>query len=152
MATDIRLKEALPEITEAVVATYSECNRTSHLGHRALPSREAIAEILEDFLDMLYPGIWRRQNLHMGNYVVNSPVCHMDNTANEVEVKSHYTSGTCVLFFSVAVLVRIHSLCSRRCCTSGGSDGMGAWYAGQHSFLRANTIQVGADALLFWVR
>jgi serine O-acetyltransferase len=67
MATDIRLKEALPEITEAVVATYVECNRTSHLGHRALPSREAIVAILEDFLDILYPGIWRRQNLHIGN-------------------------------------------------------------------------------------
>jgi serine O-acetyltransferase len=67
MATDIRLKEALPEITEAVVATYTECSRTSHLGHRALPSREAIVDILNDFLDILYPGIWRRQNLHLGN-------------------------------------------------------------------------------------
>jgi serine O-acetyltransferase len=67
MATDIRLKEALPEITEAIVATYTECSRTSHLGHKALPSREAVVEILQDFLDILYPGIWRRQNLHMGN-------------------------------------------------------------------------------------
>ena len=67
MATDIRLKEALPEITEAVVATYAECSRTTHLGHRPLPSREAIVQIIEDFLDILYPGIWRRQNLHIGN-------------------------------------------------------------------------------------
>jgi serine O-acetyltransferase len=67
MATDIRLKEALPEITEAVVATYTECNRTSHLGHKPLPSRDVVVEILDDFLDLLYPGIWRRQNLHMGN-------------------------------------------------------------------------------------
>ena len=67
MATDIRLKEALPEITEAIVATYTECGRTSHLGHKPLPSREAIVEILTDLLDILYPGYWRRQNLHMGN-------------------------------------------------------------------------------------
>ncbi|MGL4552090.1 MAG: serine acetyltransferase, partial [Gemmataceae bacterium] len=67
MATDIRLKEALPEITEAVVATYIECSRTSHLGHRPLPSRDAVVEIIQDLLDILYPGIWRRQNLHMGN-------------------------------------------------------------------------------------
>src|SRR3954471_13795947 len=67
MATDFRLKEALPEITEAVVATYLECNRTSHLGHKPLPSREAIEEVMNDFLDILYPGIWRRQNLHIGN-------------------------------------------------------------------------------------
>ncbi len=67
MATDVRLKEALPDITEAVVATYTECSRTSHLGHKPLPSREAIVEILCDLLDILYPGYWRRQNLHLGN-------------------------------------------------------------------------------------
>src|SRR5437879_9482334 len=67
MATDIRLKETLPEITEAIVATYTECSRTSHLGHKALPSREAVAEILTDLLDILFPGYWRRQNLHLGN-------------------------------------------------------------------------------------
>src|SRR5256886_4836501 len=67
MATDIRLKEALPEITEALVATYTECSRTSHLGHKPLPSREAIIDILADFMDILYPGYVRRQNLHLGN-------------------------------------------------------------------------------------
>jgi len=67
MATDIRLKEALPEIVETVVATYTECSRTSHLGHKPLPSREAIVEILCNLLDILYPGYWRRQNLHIGN-------------------------------------------------------------------------------------
>ncbi|HXG10843.1 MAG TPA: serine O-acetyltransferase EpsC [Gemmataceae bacterium] len=67
MATDIRLKEALPEITEALVATYTECPRTSHLGHKPLPSREVIVEILDDLMDILYPGFWRRQNLHLGN-------------------------------------------------------------------------------------
>jgi serine O-acetyltransferase len=67
MATDIRLKETLPEITESVVATITECSKTSHLGHRPLPSREVIVEILCDFLDILYPGYWRRQNLHIGN-------------------------------------------------------------------------------------
>ncbi len=48
MATDIRLKEGLPEITEAIVATYTECRHTNHLGHKPLPSREAIADILSD--------------------------------------------------------------------------------------------------------
>src|SRR6266571_5942143 len=67
MATDFRLKEALPEITEGIVATYTECSRTSHLGHRPLPSREAIEGVLCDLMDVLYPGYWRRQNLHIGN-------------------------------------------------------------------------------------
>src|SRR5947209_381074 len=67
MATDIRLKEALPEITEALVATYTEGKYTNHLGHRPLPSREAIIDILADLLDLLYPGYARRQNLRPGN-------------------------------------------------------------------------------------
>jgi serine O-acetyltransferase len=67
MATDIRLKEALPEITESLVATYTECSRTSHLGHKPLPSREVIVEVIDDLMDILYPGYWRRQNLHIGN-------------------------------------------------------------------------------------
>jgi serine O-acetyltransferase len=67
MATDIRLKEGLTEITDALVATYTECNHISHLGHKPLPSREAIADILADLLDILYPGYVRRQNLHLGN-------------------------------------------------------------------------------------
>ena len=44
MATDIRLKESLPEITEAIVATYTECSRTSHLGHKPLPAGMAIVD------------------------------------------------------------------------------------------------------------
>src|SRR5208283_1978547 len=67
MATDIRLKETLPEITDAIVATYTECSHTSHLGHKPLPSRDVIVEVIADLMDILYPGFSRRQNLHMGN-------------------------------------------------------------------------------------
>src|SRR5438067_9232264 len=67
MATDIHLKETLPEVTEALVATYTECSRINHLGHKPLPSREAIVDILADLMDILYPGYHRRQNLHIGN-------------------------------------------------------------------------------------
>jgi serine O-acetyltransferase len=67
MSTDIRLKEGLPEVTEALVATYAECQYINHLGHKPLPSREVIVEIVGELLDILYPGYWRRQNLHIGN-------------------------------------------------------------------------------------
>jgi serine O-acetyltransferase len=67
MATDLRLKESLPEITEAIVATYTECSHINHLGHKPLPSREVVVAILDDLLDILYPGYMHRQNLHMGN-------------------------------------------------------------------------------------
>lgn len=67
MATDLRLKEGLHEITEAIVATYTECKHINHLGHRPLPSRDAVIEVVADLFEILFPGFARRQNLHMGN-------------------------------------------------------------------------------------
>ena len=67
MSTDVRFAETLPGITDAVVASYAESPSTSHLGHRPLPSREAVVEILNGLKDILYPGYWRRQKLHIRN-------------------------------------------------------------------------------------
>ena len=67
MATDVRLKEGLPEITDSLVSTYLDCSKISHLGHKPLPSRAAVIDILADLFDLLYPGFGRRQNLHLGN-------------------------------------------------------------------------------------
>jgi len=67
MATDILLKEALPEITEAIVANYTECRHITHLGHKPLPSKESVTDIVDELFDVLYPGFMRRQNLHIGN-------------------------------------------------------------------------------------
>jgi serine O-acetyltransferase len=67
MATDLRLKDSLPQITARIVETYEECGATHHLGHSPLPSYREIVEILADLREILYPGYGRRQNLHMGN-------------------------------------------------------------------------------------
>jgi serine O-acetyltransferase len=67
MATDLRLKEGLPEITEGLVGTYTECSRLNHLAHQPLPSRDAVAGVVSDLTEVLYPGYGRRQNLHLGN-------------------------------------------------------------------------------------
>ena len=67
MATDVRLKEGLPEITEGLVGTYTECSRLNHLAHQPLPSRDAVTQTLAELTEVLYPGYGRRQNLHMGN-------------------------------------------------------------------------------------
>ncbi len=76
MATDIRLRDELREVTEALVDTYESCGRTHHLGHSSLPSTEGVADILADLSDVLFPGFARRQNLHRGNveYYVGSLV------------------------------------------------------------------------------
>jgi serine O-acetyltransferase len=67
MATDTRLKEALPELTERIVQTYTDIAQINHLGHSSLPSPDAVVEIIEDLKEVLYPGYGRRQNLHLGN-------------------------------------------------------------------------------------
>lgn len=76
MATDIRLKEELPAITDLLVDTYTECSRLNHLAHEPLPSRDAVADIRDDLFEVLYPGYGRRQRLHLGNigYYVGSLV------------------------------------------------------------------------------
>jgi len=67
MATDLRLKESLPALTERIVETYEECGGVNHLGHSPLPSYREVVEILGDLREILYPGYGRRQNLHLGN-------------------------------------------------------------------------------------
>jgi serine O-acetyltransferase len=67
MATDIRLKETLPDLTDRIVETYEECGAIHHLGHTPLPSYAEIVEILKDLREILYPGYGRRQNLHLAN-------------------------------------------------------------------------------------
>lgn len=67
MGADIRRKDGLPEVTAALVATYTECSRLNHLGHRPLPSREAVNDILSDLFAVLFPGYSRRQSLTMAN-------------------------------------------------------------------------------------
>lgn len=74
MARDVRLEEELPAITGRLVETYTQCSRLNHLGHEPLPSREAVADLVADLFEVLYPGYGRRQNLHLGNitYYVGS--------------------------------------------------------------------------------
>ena len=67
MATDIRLKERLPELTDRIVDTYHEIETINHLGHCPLPSVDVVVEIADDLREILYPGYRKRQNLHFGN-------------------------------------------------------------------------------------
>jgi serine O-acetyltransferase len=87
MATDIRLKEELPAITDQLVETYTECSRLNHLAHEPLPNRDAVADIVADFYEVMYPGYGKRQNLHMGNigYYVGSLVDALhDKLTNQI--------------------------------------------------------------------
>lgn len=67
MASDFRLKEQLPQLTEEIVATYAANDSINHLGHCALPSYTGVVEILLNLKDILYPGYRRKVGLHVGN-------------------------------------------------------------------------------------
>jgi serine O-acetyltransferase len=87
MATDIRLKEELPAITDQLVETYTECSRLNHFAHEPLPNRDAVADIAADLYEVMYPGYGKRQNLHIGNigYYVGSLVDSLhDKLTNQI--------------------------------------------------------------------
>jgi len=67
MASDFRLKESLPQLTDRIVQSYTHDNRIHHLGHCPLPKYEVITQIIEDLKDLIYPGFRRREGLHIGN-------------------------------------------------------------------------------------
>lgn len=67
MASDFRLKEQLPRLTEQIVETYTPEDSINHLGHCALPSYSGVVNILQDLKDILYPGYRRKTGLHAGN-------------------------------------------------------------------------------------
>ncbi len=67
MASDLRLKEQLPDLTERIVETYAEVGTINHLGHCPLPNYDVVIEIAEDLKEIIYPGYRRREGLHIGN-------------------------------------------------------------------------------------
>lgn len=67
MASDARLKEDLPTLTDRIVSTYKQIGKINHLGHCPLPNYDVVIAIIEDVKEILYPGYQRREGLHMGN-------------------------------------------------------------------------------------
>jgi serine O-acetyltransferase len=67
MASDFRLKDQLPRITDRIVRTYDEVGCINHLGHCPLPNYDEIIAATNDLKEILYPGYRRREGLHRGN-------------------------------------------------------------------------------------
>lgn len=67
MATDFRLKDQLPKLTERIVRTYDEMGKIHHLGHCPLPNYDEVITATGELIEILYPGFRRREGLHRGN-------------------------------------------------------------------------------------
>ena len=67
MASDFRLKEQLPTITDEIVRSYNDIGTINHLGHCPLPSFEEVVAIMDELREVIFPGYRNRQGLHSGN-------------------------------------------------------------------------------------
>ncbi len=67
MASDFRLKEQLPQLTDRIVESYTQVETINHLGHCPLPKYEVVISAVEDLIEIIYPGYRRREGLHIGN-------------------------------------------------------------------------------------
>lgn len=62
-------RNALPDLTAKIVASYSATRTTNRLERCPLPNKEAIVEILGDLNEILFPGYRRRDRLNANNVV-----------------------------------------------------------------------------------
>jgi serine O-acetyltransferase len=62
---------ALEQLTGELLHSYLGDERARRISQRYLPSREAIVEILESVLDLMYPGYFGRQDLNADNLSVH---------------------------------------------------------------------------------
>jgi serine O-acetyltransferase len=67
MATDFRLKDQLPEITERIVETYDKVGKINHLDHCPLPRYDEVIAAIHELNEIMFPGYRRREGLHHGN-------------------------------------------------------------------------------------
>jgi len=67
MADATHPDRGIPDIIDAIVETYDAISKINHLGRRALPSREAVGEVLDGLREILYPGYFGRRNFTREN-------------------------------------------------------------------------------------
>jgi len=99
----------VPEIIDRIVDTYDAISRINHLGRRALPSREAVADILAGLKEILYPGYFGRRNFtpqniryHIGDRVWQVQRLLVDQIYLSMVHGCRHTDGQCTTCSDVA--------------------------------------------------
>ena len=67
MASKFEFGEQLTQLVDKIVESYQSDERTRHIDRIYLPNREAIVEVLQTLLELVYPGYFGRQNLTQHN-------------------------------------------------------------------------------------
>src|SRR5260221_13777898 len=79
---------ALKRLTGELLDSYMGDERARRISRRYLPSREAIVDILESVLDLMYPGYFGRRDLsndNLGAHVAHSVVVLAPKLEREME-------------------------------------------------------------------
>jgi serine O-acetyltransferase len=88
LATPKSKATALERVSEELLESYLGDERARRIARRYLPSREAIAEILQGVLDLMYPGYFGRRDLsseNLGSYVEQSVAALAPRIEREME-------------------------------------------------------------------
>src|SRR3982074_2434541 len=78
----------LDDLAGDLLHSYLSDERARRISHRYLPSREAIVEILESVLDLMYPGYFGRRDLsrdNLGAHVAYSVAVLAPKLEREIE-------------------------------------------------------------------
>ncbi|HEY3850258.1 MAG TPA: serine O-acetyltransferase [Steroidobacteraceae bacterium] len=78
----------MEQLSRELLASYLDDERARRIARRYLPSREAIAEILQGVLDLMYPGYFGRRDLNrenLGGYVSQSLAALAPKIEREME-------------------------------------------------------------------
>ena len=96
MASDFRLKDNLPDITDRIVETYDNLGTINHLDHCPLPSYDEVVTAVDDLTELIYPGYRRREGLHRGNisYYVGDLIDRLhDRLTNQIGRALRHEAG-----------------------------------------------------------
>ncbi len=118
MASDFRLKDQLPKLTERLVRTYDELANLNHLDHCPLPNLDEVIAALDDLLEIIFPGYRKREGLHHGNigYYVGDLVDRLHDrlTVQIGRALRHEAAPACAMKSTTSK----RSAKRRRCCSS----------------------------------
>lgn len=83
-------KERLPEIVENMVASSRVLDDMNHIAMRELPRKAAVAELLDDIMDITYPGYFSVQNVSETNieFYIGNKIDGMFGRMTELIAKS----------------------------------------------------------------
>ena len=90
MSDEFTVGPRLPELVDAIVTSYGDLPECQHVDRAYLPSKEAVEELIERLLELVYPGFFGRQGLTQHNvaYHVGELIARIGALAHQQVLKS----------------------------------------------------------------